>query len=349
MAPDQTKTIRMPKLASIPTLHELRLMATRSRREGRSIEQSWRLTVSPDSFQLRVQWCDDGTEPKWTVRQVTGVEVKEIWSGQTTKLLLIRAAAARVSGVRYEDLPQEDDDGVLLEEDLSAETAEIGDASMDIEVDCADSDQPDTPSASSEEVGVSDENFAEDSMCDADPDSWNEEIYALGSQASAATALLRRLVNPVTGLHTHAATLKVLEHELLRFQELHTPLSLMLLDITVDDRPLDTQGVFAASLRLNLAKQDLHVAGHFDSGSLALAMPCTGPTEATVIAQRVLELLNAAPLTPISDNKAAVSIGVASLPEDGQNLADLVAAAASAMEKAKRQSSGLVCNSQQSK
>jgi GGDEF domain-containing protein len=381
----QSRTVRMPKLASIPTQRELRLMVRRCQAEGREIEQSWRLAAHPNSYQLRVRAEEDSTVV-WTLREVDGVESREVWSAKTDKLVVVRAAAARICKI---DLPGEDEEEStpeelaeteekseeltkcseetptgfaeptqLLEEcqevlgktqESVGETSKSSESALEAEV-CNTSYESAAPrsaeSSDSHRVLTEGDLSTDDDCTDSVEDDW-KELEAMGEAGLSAALLAKKMIDPETGLYSQAGLIKLLEHEFHRFDAQHTPLSLMVVEIANQDRPLSNKALSDASIRIDLVRRRLDLAGYLGAGKLALVLPRTGPHEASVVAQHVLELLSAKPLGE-ADDSIKTGIGIASLPSDGRLLKDLIDAATQAAAKARSiEGTAAVCTAQE--
>jgi diguanylate cyclase (GGDEF)-like protein len=147
------------------------------------------------------------------------------------------------------------------------------------------------------------------------------------------------LTDQLTGLNNQRALVDAAERELARATR-HTK-SVSLLAIHLDQfADLHRQGRQVSEEALRTVARLLHqtcrtedVAGRRDGGEYMLVLPETAKVGALLVAERIRADLArlAQPLGQLS-----ISIGVASLPDDGRTLPDLLSAADEAMYRALR-------------
>lgn len=150
----------------------------------------------------------------------------------------------------------------------------------------------------------------------------------------------------LTGLLNHRRLHERLKEELARALRYHHPLTLLMIDVDYFKRYNDTYGhqqgdellrTLAEVLRQNVRQSD--IVGRYGGEEFVIILPETGKESAVVLAQRLCEVVANTPF-PGHPGGAAVrctiSIGVASFPDDGLSVSDLVAAADAALYRAKR-------------
>jgi diguanylate cyclase (GGDEF)-like protein len=150
----------------------------------------------------------------------------------------------------------------------------------------------------------------------------------------------------LTGLLNHRRLHERLQEELSRALRYHRPLSLLMIDVDYFKRYNDTYGhqrgdellrQLAEILRRNIRQSD--IAGRYGGEEFAVILPETDKQSAVVLAQRLCEVVASTPFpghpsgVPV---RCTVSIGVASCPEDALTVSDLIAAADTALYRAKR-------------
>ena len=92
-----------------------------------------------------------------------------------------------------------------------------------------------------------------------------------------------------------------------------------------------------AMQRISLVKRQVDLLGHYESSDYALLLPNTPSTAAGALANRVADVLREAPLASDMDSRSlAVAFGVATVPEDCQELDKVVLAARKARDRAKQ-------------
>ena len=145
----------------------------------------------------------------------------------------------------------------------------------------------------------------------------------------------------LTGLYNHEHLLKALKHEVLRSRRHRLQLSLVMLDIDDFKRLNDTRGhlegdrVLMRTARLiGESLREIDVAGRYGGEEFAVMLPETARTGAHVVAERVRRRIAAA--FGRRSPAVTVSAGVASFPEDGKSVDELVERADEALYRSKR-------------
>lgn len=150
----------------------------------------------------------------------------------------------------------------------------------------------------------------------------------------------------LTGLLNHRRLHERLQEELSRSLRYHHPLTLLMIDVDYFKRYNDTYGhqqgdellrQLAEILRQNIRQSD--IAGRYGGEEFAVILPETDKESAVVLAQRLCEVVARTPFPGYPGGppvRCTVSIGVASYPEDALTVSDLIAAADTALYRAKR-------------
>ena len=150
----------------------------------------------------------------------------------------------------------------------------------------------------------------------------------------------------LTGLLNHRRLHERLKEELSRALRYHHPMTVLMIDVDYFKRYNDTFGhqqgdellrILAETLRQNVRQSD--IVGRYGGEEFAIILPETDKHSAGVLARRLCEVVANTPFpghpggSPV---RCTISIGVASYPEDGFAISDLVAAADAALYRAKR-------------
>lgn len=150
----------------------------------------------------------------------------------------------------------------------------------------------------------------------------------------------------LTGLLNHRRLQERMKEELSRSLRYQHPMTLLMIDVDYFKRYNDTYGhqqgdevlqMLAQILRQNVRHSD--IVGRYGGEEFAVVLPETGKDSAVALAQRLCEVVASTPFPgrrggpPV---RCTISVGVASYPEDGLTISELIAAADSALYRAKR-------------
>lgn len=154
-------------------------------------------------------------------------------------------------------------------------------------------------------------------------------------------------IDSKTGLLNPGTWEREAASEVARAIRTHTPLAVVLIDVDHFKVVNDTYGHVAGDAALKFIAEtfrsflrDYDLVGRFGGEEFVLLLPQTTPAAAYRIAQRMREHIAGMPILASDDPEAAplqltVSIGVAALGEQGGQLTDLLAAADTALYRAK--------------
>ncbi|HEY9784896.1 MAG TPA: DUF4388 domain-containing protein [Candidatus Obscuribacterales bacterium] len=163
---------------------------------------------------------------------------------------------------------------------------------------------------------------------------------AIKIDRGAVQTVERYLVRPETGIYSNAAFLFFAEQEFYRYQSTNAPMSIIVLEMGMARDSgvvtLPTKAIVEALKRICLVKRKMDIMAHFETFDYALLLPLTPANTAAVIAQRAHEVLMKIALAPDVDfRNLRLAFGVASIPEDCQDLEMLLGLAKHAKNMAK--------------
>ncbi len=150
----------------------------------------------------------------------------------------------------------------------------------------------------------------------------------------------------LTGLLNHRRLHERMKEELSRSLRYHHPMALLMIDVDYFKRYNDTYGhqqgdellrILAETLQYNVRQTD--IVGRYGGEEFAIILPETDKQSAVVLAQRLCDTVARTPFPGVPGGpptRCTISVGVASYPEDGLTVSELVAAADSALYRAKR-------------
>lgn len=150
----------------------------------------------------------------------------------------------------------------------------------------------------------------------------------------------------LTGLLNHRRLHERMKEELSRSLRYQHPMTLLMIDVDYFKRYNDTYGhqqgdevlrILAQILRQNVRHSD--IVGRYGGEEFAVVLPETSKGPAVTLAQRLCEVVASTPFPgrrggpPV---RCTISVGVASYPEDGLTVSELIATADAALYRAKR-------------
>jgi GGDEF domain-containing protein len=169
-------------------------------------------------------------------------------------------------------------------------------------------------------------------------------LQAVAIDRPAIQSVVRQLSRPETGIFNYPAFLYFLEQEYFKCAAMGVPLSLVLFEMKVKYGDLleamPTNSVKEAARKIEAIKRAFDVMGHFETFDFALFLPNTHSKSAKLFCQRINEVLNAEQLVPGPPSQVSLTFGIATAPEDTQDLGVLLSAAREARNRARE--SGLV-------
>lgn len=168
-------------------------------------------------------------------------------------------------------------------------------------------------------------------------------LKALGVDETAVQGVLKTLLRPETGILSYPAFIYLLDQEYLRYEYFNLPFSLLVFSIGQRKggpdglvEALQMLAVRRAMQRISLVKRQVDMLGHYETFDYAMLLPNTNSTAASALANRIADVLREAPLSSDMDSRSlALAFGVATVPEDCQELDKVLIAARKARDKAK--------------
>lgn len=167
----------------------------------------------------------------------------------------------------------------------------------------------------------------------------------LGEGKQVIQNLALNFQRPETGIYSSEALLYFMEYEYYRFEAYNWPLSLVIFDLytkrtslsnIVEADALPPEALQIAVQRIGLVKRPLDMLTHFQQNEFAILMPNTRASQASFVANRILDALTVTPLVPgIDKANLGIAFGVANLPSDGEDIESLLQAAAHAKNEAR--------------
>lgn len=162
---------------------------------------------------------------------------------------------------------------------------------------------------------------------------------------SRATANHPGLVvrDALTGVYAKAALIERLEEEVNRSRRYGEPFSVLLLDLdhfkSVNDAFGHARGDATLNefvVRIQLTARSSDVLFRYGGDEFVLFLPRTAHEHASVLAERLVDHVSSVPFSGSPPLTLTVSIGVATIPDDGSNAEQLLARADARMYEAKR-------------
>lgn len=170
-----------------------------------------------------------------------------------------------------------------------------------------------------------------------------EHVAALSGDSQeidrdAIAGVVRALTRAETGLYTYPAFLFFGEQEFARCAAFNGTLSLMVFDLSlrVEGKTEDIPLSYVKELvrRIDTVKRPFDICAHFETFKYACLLPNTSDKAAKVFAQRLLEAVNAQPLVSGSNAQVTGWFGIATAPDDTQDLGALIGLARDARRRA---------------
>ncbi|HEY9784780.1 MAG TPA: DUF4388 domain-containing protein [Candidatus Obscuribacterales bacterium] len=175
-------------------------------------------------------------------------------------------------------------------------------------------------------------------------------LKSLGIDEAAIQGVMKNLVRPETGILTYHAFVYFVDQEYLRYEYFNLPFSIVIFSMGVRKggptgpvEALQMLGVRRAMQRIGLVKRQIDMVGHYETFDYGIILPNTNSAAAAALANRIVSVLMEAPLSSDMDSKnLALAFGVATVPEDCQELDKLIMMARRARDRAKQGQSRVV-------
>jgi len=167
-------------------------------------------------------------------------------------------------------------------------------------------------------------------------------LKSFGIDESELQNTAKHLIRTETGIFSYPAFIYFLDLEYLRYQYFNFPFSVIIFSIMMkkgDLKPpenLPTLAIRRAMQRISQVKRPVDMLGHFEQNEFAMIMPNSNASAAGALANHLVDVLGEAPLTSDIDTRSlAISFGVATVPENCQEMDKLLQAAKKACEQAR--------------
>ncbi len=169
-------------------------------------------------------------------------------------------------------------------------------------------------------------------------------LKAIGIEEADVQNIAAQLLRPDTGIFCSAALIYFLDQEYLRYEYFNLPFSIIVFSLgekkttAAGDsvEPLQTFTIRRAMQRISMIKRQIDILGHYQDFDYAMLLPNTNSTAAAGLATKIMDVLREAPLSSDMDARnLALAFGVATVPEDYQEMDKLLLAANKARDRAK--------------
>lgn len=165
-------------------------------------------------------------------------------------------------------------------------------------------------------------------------------LESIGVDQALVTAAKKSILRPESGMLPFPLFLSFLEQEFMRYEYTRSPFTLVIFDVMVNKEkgpePIAGNAVKGLTDIVNSIKREIDWLGHFRTIEFGVLLPHTDVHSATFFVSRLVEEVKASTIGG-ADNSGDVSIavGVAGLPQDGQNLGVLLSAAVEAKKNSR--------------
>jgi Domain of unknown function (DUF4388)/Diguanylate cyclase, GGDEF domain len=166
----------------------------------------------------------------------------------------------------------------------------------------------------------------------------------IGIDEAAVQNIAAHLLRHETGIYSYPAVIYFLDQEYLRYEYFNLPFSIIVFSLGEKKttpagdsvEPLQTFAIRRAMQRISLIKRQVDMLGHYQEFDYCMLLPNTNSTAAAGLATKIMDVLREAPLSSDMDSRnLALAFGVATVPEDYQEMDKLLLAANKARDKAK--------------
>jgi GGDEF domain-containing protein len=169
------------------------------------------------------------------------------------------------------------------------------------------------------------------------------KLRSLGVDEAAVQNVVKAMIKPETGILSFPAFIHILDQEYMRYEHFNFPFSLIIFSIGQRKggpdgvvEALQMLAVRRAMQRISLVKRAVDLLGHYETFDYAMLLPNTNSAAASALASRIADVLREAPLSSDMDSRSlALAFGVATVPEDCQELDKVVLLARKARDKSK--------------
>ncbi len=168
-------------------------------------------------------------------------------------------------------------------------------------------------------------------------------LKSFGVDENELQNVAKHLIRSETGILTYPGFIYFLDQEYLRYQYFNFPFSVIVFSVCSkkgEFKPVEHLPMLAirrAMQRISQVKRPVDMLGHFEQNDFAMILPNTNASAAGALASRMLEVLMEAPLTSDLDARSLwLAFGVATIPEDCQEMDKLLLAAKKARDQVRQ-------------
>ena len=168
-------------------------------------------------------------------------------------------------------------------------------------------------------------------------------LKSFGVDENELQNVAKHLIRSETGILTYPAFIYFLDQEYLRYQYFNFPFSVIIYSIGSkkgEFKPVEhlpTLAIRRAMQRISQVKRPVDMLGHFEQNDFAMLLPNTNASAAGALANRMLEVMMEAPLTSDLDARSLwLAFGVATVPEDCQEMDKLLLAVKKARDQVRQ-------------
>jgi GGDEF domain-containing protein len=167
-------------------------------------------------------------------------------------------------------------------------------------------------------------------------------LKSFGVDENELQMVSKSFLRAETGILTYPAFIYFLDQEYMRYQYFNFPFSVIIFSLGLkkgDLKPIENLPAIAirrAMQRIAQVKRPVDILGHFEQTDFAMLLPNSNASAAGASAIRIIDVLSEAPLTSDIDTKSLWSAyGIATIPEDCQEMDKLLQAAKKARDQAR--------------
>jgi GGDEF domain-containing protein len=176
-------------------------------------------------------------------------------------------------------------------------------------------------------------------------------LKSMGVDENQVLGIQKNLVRSETGILSYPAFIYFLDQEFMRYEHFNHPFSLIVFSMGQRKgepgagmvESLQMLAVRRAMQRISLVKRQVDMLAHYETFDYAMLCPNTNAAAASALATRIADVLREAPLSSDMDIRGlALAFGVATVPDDGQEIDKLLAVAKKARDRAKQSNQRIV-------
>lgn len=165
-------------------------------------------------------------------------------------------------------------------------------------------------------------------------------LEQLGVDHAAVLAAKASLLRPESGMMAFPMFLSFLEQEFARFEFTRVPFTLVIFDVMVKKErgpePIAGAAVKSLTTIVDAIKREIDCLGHIRTFEFGVLLPNTDVQSASYFASRLVEDVRASTIGGAEKvGDVSIAVGVAGLPQDGQNPALLLSAAMEAKKNSR--------------